>query len=95
MIIFMNFSGCASYPKTSVVTLDTRPKLVFQNTPSGSILYVDGLNMGDPAVYNGKPKVLFVEPGTHEVVIASQNGEEIHRQTVFVESEIKTINVGH
>ena len=94
LILLLSLAGCA-YPKTSVSTIDTRPKLAFKNVPINSTLYIDGLVMGNPAKFDGKINVLIIEPGTHEISIMSENGSEIYRQTIFVESELKTINVGH
>ena len=94
LIFLFAFAGC-SYPKTTASTLDTRPKLAFKNAPGNSTLLIDGIKMGNPAHYDGKPNVLIVEPGTHEVSIVSESGSEVDHQTIFVESELKTINVGH
>ena len=92
-IIILFVVGCAPrYPVTKVNTIDSRPTLSFVNAPEGSIVLVDTLKMGDAAHYNGKPKVLVVEPGTHEIVL-TQNGNEVYRQTIFVESEHKVINI--
>ena len=85
-------AACAM-PSTVVRTPDTRPSLAFQGAPPGAVLYVDGLRAGEAAAYDGEPNVLLVEPGTHEVVVRAADGAELHRQTVFVESELKTIKV--
>ncbi len=85
--------GCAPrYPTTAVSTIDSRPTLSFINAPAGSVALVDGINMGDATKFNGKPKVLAVEPGTHEVTVM-QGSVVVSKQTVFVESEQKVINV--
>ena len=86
-------TGCAPrYPVTKVNTVDSRPTLSFANVPKTSVLFVDGINMGDTSLYNGKPKVLAIEPGTHEITV-TENNQPIFQQTVFVESEHKTINI--
>jgi len=56
--------GC-SMPATSVRTVDDRPTLIFKGAPDGAVLFVDGLNLGPANQYNGAPKALIVEPGTH------------------------------
>lgn len=85
--------GCAPrYPTTTVSTVDSRPTLSFINAPVGSVVLVDGINMGDATKFDGKPKVLAVEPGTHEITIM-QGSTIVSKQTVFVESENKVINV--
>jgi hypothetical protein len=83
--------GCAM-PVTSVKSIDDRPALAFKGAPEGAILFVDGLNMGPANEYNGEPKILTVEPGTHTLRITA-NGSVIYEQRVFVESALKTITV--
>ena len=51
------------------------------------------MTVGQAATYNGQPNVLRLEPGTHEVEIRDPSGKVTYRQTIFVESEIKTIRV--
>ncbi len=92
-VVFLFMLGCAPrYPVTKVNNVDSRPTLSFVNVPEGSMVLVDNLQVGEAAQFTGKPKTLVVEPGTHEVVL-TQNGSEIFRQTIFVESEHKVINV--
>jgi hypothetical protein len=85
-------AACAM-PQTVVRTTDTRPSLAIEGAPSGSILVVDGNVVGDATVVDGQPNTLRVEPGTHEVEIRDAGGRVIYRQRVFVESELKTIQV--
>jgi hypothetical protein len=86
-------AACTAMPSTNVRTTDTRPSLAIEGAPSGSLLLVDGLTMGDATAYNGRPAVLRVEPGTHVVEVQDSAGRVVYRQTVFVESETKTIQV--
>ena len=90
-LILALLCGCAM-PVTTVKTIDDRPALAFTGAPEGAILFVDGLNMGPAIEYNGEPKILNVEPGTHALRIIS-NGSVIYEQRVFVESALKTITV--
>jgi len=85
-------AGCVG-PTTTVRTVDTRPAIAIAGAPSGSVLYVDGVAVGDPASYDGRPNVLRVEPGTHEIDIRDRSGQSLFKQRVFVESELKTVQV--
>jgi hypothetical protein len=85
-------AGCVG-PTTTVRTVDTRPAIAIAGAPSGSVLYVDGAAVGDPASYDGQPNVLRVEPGTHEIEIRDRSGRSLFKQRVFVESELKTVQV--
>ncbi len=84
--------GCNTYPITNVSTVDSRPTLTFTGASEGSILSVDGINMGPVSQYNGNPRVLRVEPGTH-IIIVMLNNKIVFQQNVFVESENKVISI--
>jgi prepilin-type processing-associated H-X9-DG protein len=80
-------------PTTTVRTVDTRPALAISGAPSGSVLFVDGHAVGDPSDYDGRPNILRVEAGTHQVDIRDRGGNVLFSQRVFVESELKTVQV--
>lgn len=84
--------GCA-LPETTVTTVDTRPSIEIKNAPAGSTLYLDGVGIGPAPDYDGDPTVLMVEPGTHLVEIRSPGGDVVFSRKIYVESELKTINV--
>lgn len=90
-IIFFLICGC-SMPVTSVRSVDSRPSIIVKGTSPTAKLLVDDLDVGNAATYNGEPQALIVQPGTHKVSIV-ENGRVIYEQTVFVESEVKTITV--
>lgn len=88
-LIFM--VGC-SMPATTVKTVDTRPSISITGAPKGSLLFVDGISMGDAEQYDGHPNILTIEPGTHRIEVKS-NDNLIYQQIIFVESELKNIVV--
>ena len=92
MFLLLVAAAC-SMPVTQVRTVDTNPSIVVQGAPVDAILLVDGVSMGSANAYNGQPNALKVIPGTHTVSLVSSNGNTILTQKIFVESEMKTINV--
>lgn len=80
--------GCAM-PATSVRSVDSRPSISLKNAWDGAELYVDGIRMGWAADFE-EPNRLNLEPGTHRVAIV-EKGATVLQQTIFVESEHKTI----
>jgi uncharacterized lipoprotein YajG len=92
-LTFALLLASCSAPSTTVRTVDTRPAIAILDSAPGAILVLDGRPVGQAAAYNGQPNVLRLEPGTHEVEIRDPAGTAVFRQTVFVESEIKTIRV--
>jgi hypothetical protein len=85
-------AACAG-PTTTLKTVDTRPALAISGAAGGLTLFVDGAPVGDPRSYDGNPNILRVEPGTHDVELRDGAGAVVFRQRVFVESELKTIQV--
>lgn len=83
--------GC-TYPSTTVTAVDGRPTLSFKNVATEAIVLIDGLNMGPANQYKENHNALIVEPGTHEITV-TENGVVIFQETVFLESEHRTINV--
>lgn len=61
-------SACA-LPQTTVKTGSAPPTLIVKGAPAGSILFVDGLAMGNAAQFDGNPKTLAVLEGTHQVEV--------------------------
>ncbi|HEY6911204.1 MAG TPA: hypothetical protein VI356_17630 [Myxococcales bacterium] len=86
-------SAACAMPSTAVRTPDSRPSLAITGAPPGTQLFVDGNAAGDASAYDGQPSILLVEPGTHVVDVRDASGKVLFTQTVFVESETKTIQV--
>lgn len=83
--------GC-SMPSTTVRSVDSRPSIAIKGASATADLLIDGLNMGKAAMYDGAPKTVNIEPGTHRVSIV-ESGNTVFEQTIFVESELKTITI--
>ena len=92
LVICLFLSNC-SLPITIVETGDSRPVLAIKGAPQNSKLYIDGLMVGNTNDYNGNPRVLLIEPGTHEVSIKTSEGNSIYNQMIFVKSGLKTITI--
>jgi hypothetical protein len=89
-VVFM-LTGCSFAVVSKTIVTDTRPTLSFVNAPEGASVAVDGLKVGLAEDFK-LPKVLYVEPGTHQITVYS-GGSKIYEQSIFVDSEHKTINV--
>ena len=82
------FAGCAM-PVTTVRSVDTRPSISVSRVNDQADLYVDGIRMGRAADFE-EPNQLMLEAGTHRVSIV-EAGKTTFEQTIFIESEHKTI----
>jgi hypothetical protein len=72
------------------------PEIYVKGAPEGAVLYVDGLSVGLASQFDGNPKVLIVEEGTH-VVELRRGSAVLHTEKVFVsngESRSLSINAG-
>ena len=76
-------AGCM--PQTTVRTGMSPPTLIVTGAPSGAVLFVDGLDMGSAAQYDGNPKVLAVLEGTHAVEVRL-GANVVYREKAFVSS---------
>lgn len=93
LVVVSSLGSACSAPSTTVRSIDTRPAIAVLDAAPNAVLVVDGRFIGPAANYGGNPNVLRLEPGTHEVEIRDVSGNTVYRQTIFVESEIKTIRV--
>lgn len=92
-LMTLAFALCScAMPSTVARTVDDRPTLAFKGSPPNADLFIDGANMGHAAQYDGDPRVLAVESGTHSVTV--KLGQEIlFEKRVFVEGSLKTISI--
>ena len=85
-------AGCA-LPQTKVSSGSAQPGLIVKGAPAGSLLYVDGLVIGPATQFDGKPKVLTVLEGVHQVDIR-QGSATVYSEKAFVSSgETHTVTV--
>lgn len=85
VLVGMALLAACSLPQTTVRTGLPAPTLIVTGAPSGSVLVVDGLQMGSAAQYDGNPKVLAVLEGTHQVEVRL-GSNVIYREKAFVSS---------
>lgn len=90
--ILLALAACVG-PTTTLKTVDSRPAIAIAGAPMGAQVLLDGTAVGEATRYDGNPGILRVEQGTHDVEIRTASGEVIFKQRVFVESELKTIQV--
>ena len=83
LVAIAALAGCM--PQTTVRTGMSPPTLMVTGAPSGAILFVDGLDMGSAAQYDGNPKVLAVLEGTHQVEVRLGTSV-VYREKAFVSS---------
>jgi len=79
-ILFL-LGGCV-YPNQQVQKVDDRPGISIAGALSGSILYLDGLEIGPAHLYDGNPNYLIIEPGKHHVEIR-QGSELLHSLDIY------------
>ncbi len=78
-------AGCV-YPASQVRSSDERPQISFSGAPAASILYVDGLTMGEPKTLEDANQTLLLEPGTHKIEVRASDGSVLLSETVFLGS---------
>jgi len=89
MIVFaLILAGC-TMPVTTVRSVDAGPSISISGVNAQADLYVDGIKMGRAADFE-EPNQLKLAPGKHRVSIV-EAGKTTFEQTIFIESEHKTI----
>lgn len=81
-VLLVVLAACA-LPQTTVKTGAAPPALFVIGAPLGAMLYVDGLVMGPAKSYDGKPNVLAVLEGAHQVEVR-QGDAKLFSDKVFV-----------
>ncbi len=84
VLVLLVFLGGCAYPTGTVTSPDDRARIAITNAPYGALLIVDGLEMGEAKLYDGKKSVLLIEPGSH-VIQVIHLGEELVSESVFLE----------
>lgn len=93
-ILSLTLLGGCTYPTSTVRAVDERPAIAISGASKGAILLVDGVQMGDASAFDGDPKVLVLEPGTHTVEI-QRGGVVIYSEKVFLGRRgVTTVSVG-
>lgn len=83
--------GC-SMPATTVKSVDSRPKIAIEGGPKNAEVFIDGVLVGISGDFDGRPNVLTIEQGTHQIIV-KEKGQIIYQQNFFVDSELKTFKI--
>ncbi|MBB3224415.1 hypothetical protein [Pseudoduganella umbonata] len=81
IVMAVALAGCA-LPTTDVKTGSLRPALAVQGAPAGALLYVDGIQIGEAALYDGKARKVMIEEGAHRIEV-KQGATLLHTQQIF------------
>lgn len=66
VVMIVALAGCdIRLPSSRTDIPDERPSIAFTGAPEGSVVYVDGQEMGSAFHYSSGRNVLLVEPGNH------------------------------
>ncbi len=90
LLSILSLTSCAM-PVTTVRSVDSRPSISMSGANDMADLFVDGLKVGRAADFT-EPNQLKLEAGTHKISLV-EAGMKTFEQTIFVESEHKTIFV--
>lgn len=57
--------------------------IIVTGAPRGSLVFIDGTQLGEAAAHDDQSQVLDVAPGTHQVEIRA-NGRVVYREDTYV-----------
>ena len=72
IIALAALAGCI-YPSSRTEISDERPSIALSGALKGSVVFVDGLEMGPATKFDGRNNVLMLEPGNHVIRILLGN----------------------
>lgn len=84
--------GCQE-PRTSTSIPESRPRIMIQQAPQASVVFVDGKEVGQAKDYNGEPGVLLMEAGTHLVEVRLGYQVLISQRVFLGGGELRTISI--
>ncbi len=83
-----------STPVTQIQSVDLRPTLSISNAPSGSVLTIDGVVVGDAGAISAGKQAIMLTPGTHQINV-SYNGSSLINEKIYLgEGLHKTLSAG-
>lgn len=82
-----------TYPTGEVQRQEDRPSLAIVGAPAAATLIVDGIEYGVANQFDGNPRVLLLETGTHQVRIISGGTELLARDVVLASGETRTLTL--
>jgi hypothetical protein len=89
--ILLTTTACPYNPISQVRQTEERPGILVQGAPYDSVLVVDGLYAGPVLGSDGRPQIIRIEPGMHDLLVA-QGGHPLMGERVFVSGAgVKTL----
>jgi hypothetical protein len=84
---------CCKIPNTTVQTVDGSSRLKVVGAPSGTLLYLDGNQVGRADSFAGDPNVLSVEPGTHLIEVKKDGVILLAQRVFFGGGEMRSVSI--
>ena len=91
LMTLMALSGCSWFGAKKAAPLS--PQIVVTGSPAGSLLLIDGVQVGDASIVNDRPRILDVSAGTHEVEVQVGDAVVFREETYVGSGEIRTVRV--
>lgn len=89
LLSLLCLSGCSWFHAKKPVVPDS-PELMITGAPTGSMLFIDGLQVRPATEAGNRPQILRVAPGTHTVEVHS--GERVaYRENLDVQNGEKRV----
>ena len=84
-------SGCVWFHKAPVVP--DRPELIVTGAPLGSLLFIDGKQVGDAQEAGNRPRVIEVAAGSHTLEVKVGDAVVYSEDTDAIPGERRVITV--
>jgi hypothetical protein len=89
LIVLALLSGCSWFHKGKPPVPDPT-ELIVNGAPVGSVLFIDGVQAGQPKEAGNRTQVVDVSPGAHTLEVR-RDGSVAYRENTFVTSGKKVV----
>ena len=85
--------AACTYPTGEVQRQEDRPSLAIVGAPATATLIVDGINHGAANQFDGNPRILLLEEGTHRVRVVSGGTDLLEQEVLLASGETRTLTI--
>ena len=83
VVVFAALSACSWFNRQKTPQPPDPTEIIVTGAPAGSLVFIDGVQVGQAAAHNDQSQVLTVAAGAHKVEI-HQSDKIVYREDTYV-----------
>ncbi len=93
LIALACLSACSWFGSRKAPPVPEPTEIIVTGAPAGSLVFVDGLQVGPAVAHNDQSQILQVRPGAHKVEIHLNEATVYREDTVAAPGEHRVVSV--